>query len=68
MLSIYGTSTGSLSIVQEGKYQFSGRGYSTPPIVDVNGNVIGQCSCEAGLGGQCVHGSSLLHAVMNHSC
>ena len=26
------------------------------------------CSCEAGLGGQCVHGSSLLHAVMNHSC
>ena len=40
MLSIYGTSTGSLSIVQEGKNQFSGRGYSIPPIVDVNGNVI----------------------------
>ena len=35
MLSIYGTSTGSLSIVQEGKNQFSGRGYSKPPIVDV---------------------------------
>ena len=23
------------------------------------------CSCEAGLGGQCVHGSSLLHALLN---
>ena len=40
MLSIYGTSTGSHSIVQEGKNQFSGRGYSIPPIVDVNGNTI----------------------------
>ena len=40
MLSIYGTSTGSLTIVLEGKNQFSGRGYSIPPIVDRNGNVI----------------------------
>ena len=40
MLSIYGTSTGSHSIEAEGKKQFSGRGYSIPPIVDRNGNVI----------------------------
>ncbi|XRB06972.1 ATP-dependent DNA helicase PIF1 [Pycnococcus provasolii] len=40
MLSIYGTSTGSLTVELEGKCQFSGRGYSTPPIVDKNGNVI----------------------------
>ncbi|XRB18130.1 ATP-dependent DNA helicase PIF1 [Pseudoscourfieldia marina] len=42
MLSIYGTSTGSLSIEQEGKMQLTNRGYQTPPIVDVDGRTIAQ--------------------------
>ncbi|XRB23991.1 ATP-dependent DNA helicase PIF1 [Pseudoscourfieldia marina] len=42
MLSIYGTSTGSLSIEQEGKMQLTNRGYQTPPIVDVDGKTIAQ--------------------------
>ncbi|XRB17451.1 hypothetical protein RI054_15g72960 [Pseudoscourfieldia marina] len=37
MLMIYGTSTGSHSIEVEGKRELTNRGYSKPPIVDVNG-------------------------------
>ena len=40
LLMIYGTSTGSGSIVHEGKMQLTSRGYSIPPIVDANGEAI----------------------------
>ena len=63
MLSIYGTSTGSLSIEQEGKMQLINRGYSIPPIVDVNGNTIAYGEQGAhGPGGESVFdcGSSMV--------
>ena len=55
MLMIYGTSTGSLSIEQEGKMQLTNRGYQTPPIVDVDGRTIAQGEQGAhGPGGESV--------------
>ena len=40
MLAIYGASTGSNTIVLEGKMQYSGRGYGVPGIVDADDDVI----------------------------
>ena len=40
MLAIYGASTGSYTIVLEGKMQYSGRGNGVPGIVDADDDVI----------------------------
>jgi hypothetical protein len=56
MLAIYGASTGSFTVEYEGKMQFSGRGYSIPPIVDANGKVISLgLQGGHGPGGESVH-------------
>ena len=63
MLMIYGTSTGSHSIEVKGKRQLTNRGYSKPPIVDVNGNTIAMGEQGAhGPGGESVFdcGSSMV--------
>ena len=40
MVAIYGASTGSYTIVLEGKMQYSGRGNGVPGIVDADDDVI----------------------------
>ena len=47
LLTIYGVSEGSYTVVLEDKMQLTERGYGVPPIVAANGSAISIWACRA---------------------